>query len=142
MVSGRVVFAGTGSPGAGTVWLLPTWLLVLLVSGPLLALGLMMVYRPAWRRVPAVFALALPATLAALAFPDIAPLVVQAAIPGCLLSCLAAGLRRITDPVAPVAAVPQRFDDLDDDSTRLVSPPSLIVNLDPSSVVRRASPGR
>ncbi len=141
MVSGRVVFAGTGSPGAGTVWLLPTWLLVLLVSGPLLALGLTMVYRPAWRRVPAVFALALPATLAAVAFPDIAPLVVQAAIPGCLLSFLAAGLRRVTEPVVPMVAVAPAADD-HDDSTRLVSPPSLIVNLDPPSVVRPASPGR
>ena len=147
VVSGRVVFAGTGSPGAGTVWLLPTWLLVLLVSGPLLALGLTMVYRPAWRRVPAVFALALPATLAAVAFPAIAPLVVQAAIPGCLLSFLAAGLRRVTEPVVPMVAVPQRFDDHDhehdhdDDSTRLAAP-SLIVNLDPPAVVRPAPPGR
>jgi hypothetical protein len=148
VVSGRVVFAGTGSPGAGTVWLLPTWLLVLLVSGPLLALGLTMVYRPAWRRVPAVFALALPATLAAVAFPAIAPLVVQAAIPGCLLSFLAAGLRRVTEPVVPTVAVPQRFDDHDDDhdddddSTRLAAPPSLIVNLDPPSGVRTTPPGR
>jgi hypothetical protein len=156
VVSGRVVFAGTGSPGAGTVWLLPTWLLVLLVSGPLLALGLTMVYRPAWRRVPAVFALALPATLAAVAFPAIAPLVVQAAIPGCLLSFLAAGLRRATEPAVPMVVLPQRFDDHDhddddhddqdhqddDDSTRLVAAPSLIVNLDPPSVVRPAPPGR
>jgi ABC-type nickel/cobalt efflux system permease component RcnA len=125
------------------------------VSGPLLALGLTMVYRPAWRRVPAVFALALPATLAAVAFPAIAPLVVQAAIPGCLLSFLAAGLRRVTEPVVPMVAVPQRFDDHDhdhdhehehehehDDSTRLAAPPSLIVNLDPPAVVRPAPPGR
>ena len=114
------------------------------MSGPLLALGLTMVYRPAWRRVPAVFALALPATLAAVAFPAIAPLVVQAAIPGCLLSFLAAGLRRVTEPVVPMVAVPQRFHDHDDDddSTRLAAPPSLIVNLDPPSVVRPAPPGR
>jgi hypothetical protein len=106
-----------------------------------------MVYRPAWRRVPAVFALALPATLAAVAFPAIAPLVVQAAIPGCLLSFLAAGLRRVTEPVVPMVAVPQRFDDHDhdhdhDDSTRLAAAPSLIVNLDPPSAVRPAPPGR
>jgi len=124
------------------------------VSGPLLALGLTMVYRPAWRRVPAVFALALPATLAAVAFPAIAPLVVQAAIPGCLLSFLAAGLRRATEPAVPMVVGPQRFDDHDHDhddddhdhdddgSTRLVASPSLIVNLDPPSVVRPAPPGR
>ena len=140
VVSGRVVFAGTGSPGSGTVWLLPTWLLVLLVSGPLLALGLTMVYRPAWRRVPAVFALALPATLAAVAFPAIAPLVVQAAIPACLLSFLAALLRRGAGEVDPTVAPPRPLPL--DDSTRFASNPSLIVNLAPPSGVRTESPGR
>jgi hypothetical protein len=128
------------------VWLLPTWLLVLVVSGPLLALGLTMVYRPAWRRIPAVFALALPATLAAVAFPDIAPLVVQAAIPACLLSLLAAGLRRVTDRVPPPLVLPSARaddgDDGDDASTRLVTAPSLIVNIEAPSVVRPAPPGR
>jgi hypothetical protein len=43
-----------------------------------------------------------------------------------------------------MVAVPQRFHDHDDDddSTRLAAPPSLIVNLDPPSVVRPAPPGR
>lgn len=143
VASGRIVFAGTGSPGSGAVWLIPTWLLVLMVSGPLLALGLTMVYRPAWRRIPAVFALALPATLAAVAFPDIAPLVVQAAIPAMLLSLLAAALRRLTDPLPAgvVVAAPRAAAD-EDASTRLVTPASLIVNLDNASEARSVPQGR
>ena len=99
-----------------------------------------MVYRPAWRRVPAVFALALPATLAAVAFPAIAPLVVQAAIPACLLSFLAALLRRGAGEVDPTVAPPRPLPL--DDSTRFASNPSLIVNLAPPSGVRTESPGR
>ena len=101
----------------------------LAVSGPVLALGLAMVYRPGWRRLPAVLALLLPATLAAVTFPSIAPLVVQGAIPGVVLSLLAAILRRATvaeatgPDVVPAAT----------SSTRLVSPPSLVVNVDDDS---------
>jgi hypothetical protein len=102
-----------------------------------------MVYRPAWRRIPAVFALALPATLAAVAFPDIAPLVVQAAIPAMLLSLLAAALRRLTDPLPAgvVVAAPRAAAD-EDASTRLVTPASLIVNLDNASEARSVPQGR
>ncbi len=141
LVAGRSLFAGTGAPGVGRVWVVPTWLLVLAVSGPLLALGLAMVYRPGWRRLPAVFALALPATMAAVAFPDLAPLVVQAAIPGITLSLLAGALHRATDAVAgtgpserPRVAVGS--------STRMVSSPSLIVNVDPPSERLVSPPGR
>lgn len=130
VVPGRALFAGTGAPGRGRVWLVPTWLLVLAVSGPVLALGLAMVYRPGWRRLPAVLALLLPATLAAVTFPSIAPLVVQGAIPGVVLSLVAAALRRATvEGDAFVADVPPPVTA----STRLASPPSLVVNVDDDS---------
>lgn len=142
VVSGRALFAGTGVPGRGRVWLVPTWLLVLGVSGPVLALGLAMVYRPGWRRLPAVLALLLPATLAAVAFPSIAPLVVQGAIPGVALSLVAAALRRAT-----VDTPPERPDAVPPfpSSTRLASPPSLVVNVGDdtggeSSRVERSGP--
>jgi hypothetical protein len=131
LVAGRALFAGTGAPGVGSVWVAPTWLLVLAVSGPLLALGLAMVYRPGWRRLPAVFALVLPATLAAVAFPDLAPLVVQAAIPGIALSLLAGALRRATESDAGIGPAPRPRSGTES-STRMASTPSLLVNTDSS----------
>lgn len=124
VVGGRALFAGTGSPGRGQVWLLPTWLLVAAVSGPLLGVGMAMAYRPGWRRLPAVFALVLPATLAAVAFPGIAPLVVQAALPGLALSLLAAALRWAAEPAAPT--VPWT---VGGSSARVDAMPSLMVNV-------------
>lgn len=128
--AGRALFAGTGDPGTGRVWLVPTWLLVLAVSGPILAIGLLMVYRPTWRRLPAVFALLLPATVAAVIFPAIAPLVIQAAVPGVALSLVAAALRRAAEPprAEPRWTIPGG-----NSSTRLGMPPSLVVNLDEGS---------
>jgi hypothetical protein len=140
LLSGRSLFAGTGVPGVGLVWVVPTWLLVLIVSGPLLALGLAMVYRPGWRRLPAVFALALPATFAAVAFPDLAPLVVQAAIPGISLSFLAAGLRKVGEPVGGSRSW-RRPDDRGS-SVPMGSAPSLVVNVDAPSDTHTAAPGR
>lgn len=139
VVPGRALFAGTGSPTRARVWLAPTWLLVLAVSGPVLVLGLAMVYRPGWRRLPAVLALLLPATLAAVTFPSIAPLVVQGAVPGIVLSLLAAVLRRATAEAVPAggdgsAAVRS--------STRLASRPSLVVNVDDTSDGERFSDDR
>ena len=140
LLGGRAVFAGTGSPGRGQVWLLPTWALVLAVSGPLLGVGLAMAYRPGWRRLPAVFALVLPAMLAAVAFPAIAPLVVQAALPGLALSLLAAMLRRAAEPAAPAV---ERA--VDGSSSRVAAAPSLVVNVpfgddSDATLVRRAPP--
>lgn len=121
----RAVFAGTGTPGRGTLWLVPTWLLVLAVSGPILAVGLAMVYRPGWRRLPAVFALVVPALLAAVTFPALAPLVLQAALPGLGLSLLAAGLRRVADRPGPaVGGRPATGS-----SIGLPAQPSLVVNV-------------
>ena len=140
LLGGRVLFAGTGSPGRGQVWLVPTWLLVLAVSGPLLCVGLAIAYRPGWRRLPAVFALVLPAVLAAVAFPAIAPLILQAALPGLALSLLAAALRRAAEPAAPTASR-----QAGGSSARIDAPTSLVVNVpygddSDATQVRRALP--
>ena len=76
---------------------LPTWLLVLVVSGPVLGLGLAMVYRPGMRSTPVVLGIASTVALAAAMAPDLSPLMAQAAIPGALLSLVAGALRGIVD---------------------------------------------
>lgn len=93
----RAVFSGVGSPGIGRIWVVPTWLLVLCVSGPVLAIGVLSVYWPRLRSVPWVLGMAVAASLAAAAFPQLAPLVAQAAIPGAALAVLAAALRTVVD---------------------------------------------
>lgn len=97
----RAVFSGVGPPGAGRIWVVPTWLLVLAASGPVLALGLLGVYLPRLRTVPVVLGLAVVTILAAAAFPELAPLVVQSAVPGAALAVLAAALRFVLDPRSP-----------------------------------------
>jgi len=96
----RAVYAGIGPPGEATAWVVPTWLLVLVASGLTLAVGLAMVSRPAWRRPVAVLALATGAIVSAAAFPNAAPLFVQAAVPGVVLATLAAMLRRLDRPAS------------------------------------------
>jgi len=93
----RAVFSGVGAPAPGRIWVVPTWLLVLAVSGPLFALGLLGVYQPRLRSVPVVLGLTAVASLAAALFPDLAPLVAQAAVPGTALTVLAAVLRLLLD---------------------------------------------
>lgn len=92
-VGRRFVYSGIGPPGPARIWLVPTWLLVAAVSGPVLAIGLLGVYQPWARRVPVILGLSALASLAATLIPDVAPLVVQAAIPGVALAALAGGLR-------------------------------------------------
>jgi hypothetical protein len=89
----RLVFSGVGHPESNPVWIFPTWLLVLLCSGPMLLIGLLLVQWPLVRRPAVVMVLAILATGAAAVFPWRALLVLQAAAPGLLLSVLAAGLR-------------------------------------------------
>ncbi|MFM1904699.1 MAG: hypothetical protein RLZZ440_2599, partial [Planctomycetota bacterium] len=106
----RSVFTGVGPPGSATLWVVPTWALVLAASGPLLAYGLGSLTRPAWRAPAAVIGFAAVAVLAAAAAPDLAILVAQAAAPGGLLAVLAAGLhwaatrRPAAAPLAGAAA--------------------------------------
>ena len=123
----RAVYSGVGFPGVARVWIVPTWLLVLAVSGPVLAVGLALVYRATARRPPVVLTIAAALTLVAAAIPDLAPLVAQAALPGVALSLLAAGLRvfvdRAREPLrprlAPLVAA--------NSSTRFVATPSIVI---------------
>ena len=89
----RLVFSGVGHPASNRVWIFPTWMLVLLCSGPMLLIGLVLVQWPLVRRPAVVMVLAVLATGTAAVFPWRALLVLQAATPGLLLSVLAAGLR-------------------------------------------------
>jgi hypothetical protein len=126
----RVVFSGVGPPGMGRIWVVPTWLLVLAASGPVLAMGLLGVYLPWLLTVPVVLCLAVIASLAAAAFPELAPLVVQAAVPGAALAALAAALRFVFDkrsPTPPPTRGPAAV--VSASSLTQVAPqPSLIIN--------------
>lgn len=99
----RLVFAGIGSPPPGRIVVLPTWLLVLCASGTALGAGLALVYRPALCRLPVLVGVAAVAGLAVAVFPDVAPAVAQAAVPGAVLALAAAGLRPVVEgwTVAP-----------------------------------------
>ena len=125
----RVVFSGVGLPGTGRIWVLPTWLLVLAVSAPVLALGLLGVYLQRLRTVPVVLGLAAIASIAAAVFPELTPLVAQAAVPGVALAILAATLRLILHrrqpalPLARVAAAVVSASSL----TQVAPQPSLII---------------
>ena len=101
----RVVYAGVGDPGAAAIWVAPTWLLVLVVSGITLAMGLALVYRSALRRVPVVLSIGAGVALVAALVPDLAPLAGLAAVPGVALSLLAAALRAFVD--RPAVRLPQ-----------------------------------
>jgi hypothetical protein len=132
----RAVFSGVGVPETGRIWVVPTWLLVLAVSGPVFALGILGVYQPRLRSVPVVLGLAVIASLAAALFPDLAPLAAQAAVPGAALAALAAMLRFIVDrrTTAPPARLPVPA--ISASSVTQVAPqPSLIVT--PSSPLPR-----
>ncbi len=93
----RAVYAGVGHPGTTAVWAVPTWLLVLAVSGPVLAAGLAFLYRSSLRRTPVVVVIAAVLALAVSLMPDLAPLALQAALPGVALTLLAALLRVLLD---------------------------------------------
>jgi len=120
----------------GRIWVVPTWLLVLAASGPVLALGLLGVYLPWLRTVPVVLGLAVVAGLAAAAFPELAPLVVQAAVPGAALAALAAALRFVLDERSPMPPPRVPAAVVSASSLTQVAPqPSLIIN--PSSPPQR-----
>ncbi len=93
----RAVYSGVGPPGKAMAWVVPTWVLVLCGSAASLAIGLAMVYRPGWRQPSLMLGTAAVATVAAAMFPDLAPLVAEAAIPGALLALAAWGLRTVVE---------------------------------------------
>lgn len=93
----RLVYAGIGPPGVATPWVVPTWVIVLVSSGAVLAIGLGMVYRANWRRPAVGTGVAAAVALAACVAPETAMLAGQAAVPGAVLAALAAVLRWLTD---------------------------------------------
>jgi hypothetical protein len=87
------VFSGIGGPGNAKPWVIPAWVVVLAASGATLAAGLAAIERPAFRRLSVMVATAATIGLAAVAAPEVAPLVLQAAVPGVVLAALAWGVR-------------------------------------------------
>lgn len=122
----RVVYAGVGDPGTAVLWVAPTWLLVLVVSGATLVLGLAFVYRPGLRRVPVVLSIGACVALAAAVAPDLAPLAGLAAVPGVALSLLAAALRLFVDRPAGKTS-PPGFSLSAESSTRYVPAASIVI---------------
>ncbi len=118
------VYSGVGAPGTAHAWVVPTWSIVLMASGASLAAGLLAVYRAAWRRVSVLVSVIAILGLGAAAFPEIAPLVAQAAVPGAALALLAWALRFTLE------RRPRRDDSFPAPASSLTRPavqPSLIV---------------
>jgi hypothetical protein len=99
----RFAYSGLGRPDPAVAWLVPDWLILLASSGAALAFGITVVYRPWFRRVPVLVVAAAAVGFLAAVAPAAAPLVAQAALPGCVLAVAAWALRRVLEP-APVAA--------------------------------------
>jgi hypothetical protein len=132
----RSVFSGVGPPEAGRILVVPTWLLVLAVSGPVLAMGLSGVYQPRLRSVPIVLGVAGVASLTAAVFPELALLMAQAALPGVALTLLAATLRFVLDRRPTVSPTRGATPVVSASSLTQVAPqPSLIIA--PSSSPQR-----
>lgn len=93
LVSHRALYSGVGSPGGETLWVAATWLLVLALSGPVLAVGLLMVYVPPARSAWLVVGVTSLLVLLAAVWPRLAPLLVQGALPGLGLALMAAAMR-------------------------------------------------
>ena len=123
LVSHRALYSGVGPPGGEAVWMAATWLLVLAVSGPVLLIGLLMVYLPAARSAWLVIGVASVLTLLAAVWPGLAPMLVQAALPGIGLALMAAAMRGLIRLPLPVA---QRLP-AGSSVTQGVPPPSLLV---------------
>jgi hypothetical protein len=138
---GRSVYSGVGPPGNEALWLVPTWLLVLIASGPVLAWGLTLVYwRPA-RSVAGVVGVAAVATLAATLAPSLVPLAVQAALPGVALAVVAAWMRFSLS--RPSAARSRVMPPASGSVTQFAPQPSIIVAPSVAGAVESVtSPGR
>ena len=105
LAEGRAVYSSVGVPGIARIWIVQTWLLVFVLSGPVLALGLAFIYVPVMRQVPAVLSIAGCVTVLAAIWCNLLPLLAQAALPGFALSFLAAILHAFVSH-APVSARP------------------------------------
>jgi hypothetical protein len=88
-----------------------------------------MVYRPGWRQPSLILGTAAVATVAAAMFPDLAPLVAEAAIPGALLALAAWGLRTVVEERETLSTTGARQGGVSGSSLTRALPadPSLIV---------------
>lgn len=140
----RAVWSGIGAVEPSRVWVVPTWLLVLLASGPVLGVGLRAVYRAGARQPAVVVGAATLAVTAAALNPELAPLVAQAALPGVALTALAASLRWLVERPVPTASAPRPSLVVSpQSSTRLVvtgDSARLPVVVDPPTAAGRAVP--
>ena len=78
LAEGRAVYSSVGVPGIARIWIVQTWLLVFVLSGPVLALGLAFIYVPVMRQVPAVLSIAGCVTVLAAIWCNLLPLLAQA----------------------------------------------------------------
>lgn len=105
-LAGRLfAYSGLGSPEAVVAWLVPDWVVLLASSGAALGLGLAILYLPWLRRVPVLVVVAATLAFLAAVAPAVAPLVAQAALPGCGLAAAAWALRVLVDPARSASAV-------------------------------------
>ena len=95
LVTRRVVYSGVGVPGTETLMMAATWLIVLSISGPVLVVGLLMVYVSVFRSPWVVLVASSIFMMLASALPGLLPLLIQGALPGVLLSLVAAGMRAL-----------------------------------------------
>ena len=124
----RAVYSGIGPPGTAALWVVPTWALVLGASGAALAAGLAVAYLPAVRRPGLLVPLLAAPVVAAAAFPAIAVMLAQAAVPGAALAALTWILRRVFDgPIRSAAAAPGAGVSASSLTRALPPGPSLIV---------------
>lgn len=128
----RAVYAGVGHPGTAAAWAVPTWMLVLVFSGPVLAAGLAVLYRRSLRTTPLALAIAAGLALAASLMPDLAPLALQAALPGVGLAVLAALLRMLLDRTSGPARPRLASLASGNSSTRLLQTGSIVIS--PSAI--------
>ena len=93
----RLTYSGVGPSETTSVVVLPTWFMVLIISGAVLAVGLGLVYLPQIRSVWFVLGGLAVCILSGVIWPNAAPLLIQAALPGIFLSLLSQWLRgRVT----------------------------------------------
>lgn len=123
LVGHRALYSGVGPPGSQSLGIAATWLLVLAVSGPVLAFGLLMVHVPAARSGWFIIGATSLLTLLATAWPGLVPMVMQAALPGIGLALMAAAMRGLIRlPTSEAQRLPAGSS-----VTQGVTPPSLLV---------------
>lgn len=102
----RSVYSGIGPPGIGRILLAPSWLVVLVCSGPLLAALLALEHVRRLQRPLVAVSLAGVGIAAAAVIPDQMPLIMMASLPGLVLGALSAALRGLVDDPSDVGSRP------------------------------------